>query len=104
MPNQGGDRGGIKEICLVLELALVGSTQFEELERQIDLTFLNPVDLSRILMLLQLDVSALMGYTGAVFNEFLGSTAGVALAYACLGLWVVLPMVWAERVFRKKDL
>lgn len=68
------------------------------------LTFLNPVDLSRILMLLQLDVSALMGYTGAVFNEFLGSTAGVALAYACLGLWVVLPMVWAERVFRKKDL
>ncbi len=68
------------------------------------LTFLNPVDLSRILMLLQLDVSALMGYTGAVFNEFLGSTAGVALAYACLGLWVVLPMVWAEQVFRKKDL
>ena len=68
------------------------------------LTFLNPVDLSRILMLLQLDVSALMGYTGAVFNEFLGSTAGVALAYACLVLWVLLPMFWAERVFRKKDL
>lgn len=68
------------------------------------LTFLNPVDLSRILMLLQLDVSALMGYTGAVFNEFLGSTLGVALAYGCLALWVLLPMIWAERVFRKKDL
>lgn len=68
------------------------------------ITFLNPVDLGRILMLLQLDVSALMGYTGAVFNEFLGSVAGVALAYFCLALWVVLPMLWAQRVFRKKDL
>ena len=31
---------------------------------------LNPIDLSRILILLQLDVSAMMGYTGAVFKDF----------------------------------
>jgi Cu-processing system permease protein len=31
---------------------------------------LNPVDLSRILILLHMDASALMGYTGAVFKDF----------------------------------
>lgn len=68
------------------------------------LAFLNPVDLGRILMLLQLDVSALMGYTGAVFNRFLGSGASVALAYGCMILWAALPLWWADRVFRRKDL
>ncbi len=32
---------------------------------------LNPIDLSRILILLKMDVSALMGYTGAIFKDFL---------------------------------
>jgi len=32
---------------------------------------LNPVDLTRVLVLLQLDISAMMGYTGAVFKDFL---------------------------------
>ncbi len=31
---------------------------------------LNPVDLARIFILLKLDISALMGYTGAVFQQF----------------------------------
>jgi hypothetical protein len=31
----------------------------------------NPVDLARIIMLLQLDISALMGYTGAFTNSSL---------------------------------
>lgn len=30
----------------------------------------NPIDLSRVLILLKLDISALLGYTGAVFNNF----------------------------------
>jgi len=33
------------------------------------LTFANPVDLARVLLLLKLDVAALMGYTGAVFQR-----------------------------------
>lgn len=35
------------------------------------LTALNPVDLARILVLLKLDLSALMGYTGALYRKFL---------------------------------
>ena len=33
-------------------------------------TMLNPIDLSRTLILLKLDISALLGYTGAVFKQF----------------------------------
>ena len=36
----------------------------------IGLTALNPIDLSRILVLLKMDISAMMGYTGDVFKEF----------------------------------
>ncbi len=39
----------------------------------VGLSALNPIDLSRILILLQLDVSAMMGYTGAVFKDFFGT-------------------------------
>ncbi|HNF72262.1 MAG TPA: ABC transporter permease, partial [Chitinophagaceae bacterium] len=37
------------------------------------LSFLNPIDLSRIIILLRLDSSALMGYTGAVFKLLMGN-------------------------------
>jgi len=60
------------------------------------MTILNPIDLARILILLKLDISALMGYTGAVFHKFLGSLAGSILAFLALALWVVLP-VWRIR-------
>ena len=33
-------------------------------------TLLNPIDLSRTLILLKLDISALLGYTGAIFKQF----------------------------------
>ena len=33
------------------------------------LSLFNPIDLARIFILLQLDISALMGYTGAVFKN-----------------------------------
>jgi len=36
-------------------------------------TMLNPIDLSRTLILLKLDISALLGYTGAVFKRFFGT-------------------------------
>ena len=36
-------------------------------------TFLNPIDLGRILILLQMDISAIMGYTGAIFRNFFGT-------------------------------
>lgn len=68
------------------------------------MSFFNPIDLSRIQILLQMDISALMGYTGAVFNEFFGSLNGILISFAGLALWVFIPLFFSLRNFRKKDL
>jgi Cu-processing system permease protein len=65
--------------------------------------FLNPVDLGRIIMLMQLDISALMGYTGAFFQDFFGSAKGVLLSSAVMFIWMILPVSAAMRVFKRKD-
>ena len=70
----------------------------------IALTSLNPVDLARIVILLKLDISALMGYTGAVFQNFLGGHIGTIYALAILSLWIIIPVIISVRRFSKKDL
>ena len=70
----------------------------------IALTSLNPVDLARVIMLLKLDISALMGYTGALFNEIFGGNAGMIYALLILALWAVLPLWISLRKFAAKDL
>jgi Cu-processing system permease protein len=69
----------------------------------VGLTMLNPIDLARILVLLEFDISALMGYTGAVFNQFLGTAKGIFTASAMLMLWLALPMWLGLKIFKKKD-
>ncbi|MBL7833781.1 MAG: ABC transporter permease subunit [Cyclobacteriaceae bacterium] len=64
----------------------------------------NPVDLARIIMLLQLDISALMGFTGAFYQEFFGSYLGIVLSTLVLFIWIVLPIALAQRIFNRKDL
>ncbi len=64
----------------------------------------NPVDLARIIMLLQLDISALMGYTGAFYKNFFGSNLGIIFSISLLMLWVLWPVLWAMRIFGRKDL
>jgi Cu-processing system permease protein len=64
----------------------------------------NPVDLARIIMLLQLDISALMGYTGAFYKEFFGSHTGMIFSTSILMLWIIIPLGIALRIFSKKDL
>jgi Cu-processing system permease protein len=70
----------------------------------IALSMLNPVDLSRILILLKLDISALMGYTGAVFSEFFGSASGMLLSAAVLFVWAIVPVWLSMKKFQRKDL
>jgi Cu-processing system permease protein len=65
---------------------------------------LNPVDLCRILILLQMDISALMGYTGALFKDFFGSGPGSVVAGVVLLLWIFIPAWLSVRKFEKKDL
>lgn len=64
---------------------------------------LNPVDLARMLILLKLDISALFGYTGAVFEQFLGSVKGIVVALGFLALWVGVPTFGFLRVAARKD-
>ena len=70
----------------------------------LSLIALNPVDLARVLMLLQLDISALMGYTGAFYKDFFGSNLGVLFSVSVLFVWIIVPLYIAQLVFMKKDL
>jgi len=81
--------------------------QFQDypLERfMVFISFLNPIDLCRTQILLQLDISALMGYTGAIFREFFGNNTGILLSFVGLLFWVLIPILLSLRIFRKKDL
>ena len=69
----------------------------------IAVTMLNPLDLARILILMEFDISSLMGYTGAVFNQFFGTSLGTIASLAMLSLWLVIPSWMGLRVFKKKD-
>ncbi len=66
-------------------------------------TMFNPIDLSRILILLKLDISALLGYTGAVFKQFFGTNLGLFVSLLVMFLWIVFPVWRIHNKLRKKD-
>ena len=66
-------------------------------------TMLNPVDLSRTLILLKLDISALLGYTGAVFKQFFGTNLGLFISIGVLFLWTIVPTFMILKKSEKKD-
>jgi Cu-processing system permease protein len=68
------------------------------------LSALNPIDLGRIFIMLKMDVSALMGYTGALYQDFFGSISGMLFTTGIMFLWIALPLLLALRSFKKKDL
>jgi len=70
----------------------------------IAISALNPIDLGRILILLQLDVSAMMGYTGAIFKDFFGTYIGGIFSFTVLLLWIGIPVFFSTRKFNRKDL
>ncbi|MCB0834176.1 MAG: ABC transporter permease subunit [Bacteroidetes bacterium] len=87
-------------------LILTGSFVFADypLEKaMLFLNFLNPIDIARTFLLLQLDISALMGYTGAVFSKFFGGWMGMTTALGVLVMWTLVPLLVALRIFRSKD-
>ncbi|WP_420380131.1 ABC transporter permease [Gilvibacter sp.] len=63
----------------------------------------NPIDLSRILILLKLDISALLGYTGAVFQKFFGTRLGLLIALSMLSFWVAVPALLIQRKSLRRD-
>ncbi|MEE8487987.1 MAG: ABC transporter permease subunit [Gemmatimonadota bacterium] len=86
-------------------VAVASSLPSTALERPaLIFTLLNPIDTARILLLMQFDGAALMGYTGAVFRNFFGGTTGVVVAFVTLGTWALIPLLLARRIFRRSDL
>jgi Cu-processing system permease protein len=65
----------------------------------------NPVDLARVLSLLQVGGPHLFGPAGATLIKLTGS-AGVATAFGLAGLllWVVVPLFVAVRLFKRQNL
>lgn len=63
----------------------------------------NPIDLSRTLILLKLDISALLGYTGAVFKQFFGTNTGVFISMLMLILWTIVPIWRLLHTSKRKD-
>lgn len=69
----------------------------------IGFTLLNPIDLSRIMILLRLETAALLGYTGAVFEKFFGTFQGIAFSFFALVVWMLLPLLVFLRKVSRKD-
>ena len=88
-------------------LALFILFQFQDYPMEkamIVMSGLNPIDLGRILILLKMDISALMGYSGAIFKDSFGSNLAFALALLIMVLWAVIPNWLSLRKFSRKDL
>ena len=68
------------------------------------LSILNPIDLARIVTLLKMDISALMGATSAVFKQNFTGAAGSVITFAILTLWAIIPLAISIRKFQRKDL
>lgn len=64
---------------------------------------LNPIDLSRIFIMLNMDIGALMGYTGAIYKDFLGKNTGLFFTAALNLIWIAIPLIWAKKKFKAKD-
>jgi Cu-processing system permease protein len=64
---------------------------------------LNPLDLARIILLLHIDHSALMGYTGALYKSVFSGTLGMSAAFLLLAIWFTVPFLSGIRVFNRRD-
>lgn len=68
------------------------------------LVCLNPIDLARVMLLLKMDLAAMMSFSGALFQKYLGNAFGILTGGALLTLWTAIPAWMALRAFEKKDL
>lgn len=86
-------------------LAILFSFSDYPLDRAvIALASLNPIDMARLMVLMQLDISALMGFTGAVYKQFFGSSFGLCYTIGMMLFWITIPLWVSVRIFKKKNL
>lgn len=70
----------------------------------IALASLNPMDMARIMVLMKLDISALMGFTGAVYKKFFGENFGLIYTLVVMTGWIAFPLLAALKIFKVKNL
>lgn len=68
------------------------------------LMLVNPLDLMRMVFLVQTDLSDLMGFSAAFAVRTIGGTGGAVLALAGIVLWIAAPFALGLRRFKSKDL
>jgi Cu-processing system permease protein len=83
---------------------LFGFSDYPLEKVMIVLASLNPIDLARISVMLKLDVSALMGYTGALYKQFFGGWVGIIYSVTIMAVWTLVPLWMSVRVFGKKNI
>ncbi|MFA5011829.1 MAG: ABC transporter permease subunit [Ignavibacteria bacterium] len=64
---------------------------------------LNPIDLTRLYILINLDIASLFGYSGANFIKFFGQAYGIVILLLVSFIWIIVPTLLARRKFNKKD-
>jgi Cu-processing system permease protein len=65
-------------------------------------TLLNPIDMGRVLIIFQLDFGALMGYDGAIFKKFFGSSTRTIIIFSSFLIWCLIPFGLLLRVVKRK--
>ncbi|MBW6414058.1 hypothetical protein A7K93_01860 [Candidatus Methylacidiphilum fumarolicum] len=68
----------------------------------ISLILINPIEVARLAVVLQLDIAALLGITGAILSRFF-SGSGLIFCGMALALWIVLLNVLGSWIFSRKD-
>jgi len=67
--------------------------------------FGNPVDMVRIASLMTLNGTNIFGAGGAALLKFLGGeTSSIVLLLVALAVWVVAPLLFAQRLLRRQDI
>jgi len=51
-----------------------------------------------------LNISAMLGYSGAVFKDIFGSGGGMGISMVILFIWIAVPFLLSYIKFNKKDL
>ncbi|MFN3269943.1 MAG: ABC transporter permease subunit [Candidatus Kapaibacteriota bacterium] len=69
----------------------------------LSLTIINPIDLARINILLRFEAAAMLGITGAVFQDFISASLGKVITFAVHLIWIFIPFSIGYFQFKKKD-
>jgi len=66
-------------------------------------TAVNPIGLSRMVMLFLTDITAMMGYTGLLIQRFVSGGAGIWIPAVVLVFWLSSPVLFGLEILRQKD-